>query len=439
MPLLHGNTRLRRRLLIKWFNRAASIGDLTTMKRMLATTNVHINEADDKKTGITALMYTAYFGHLECLQLLLDHQKQKHTEIINQQDKKGWTALVWAVHGHQVESVQTLLNHGASTSIKTNHGRTVYQYPTLNSIKELLGKEKESTPTVATIPVPSLTPPPQSAELLESPTTPTPNATTIPHSDIYYQASVNGYSHFLNHHQQHAKPKLVSSTGSTITSKSTDSPKLTPPDFSQLLSITTPPKEQQQQRNKEASHAAMTQEEEEDLKRWEASVKSFSTFSWNQCLPDQMFVFSQDEMHYILDHALHVTDIKSLANKGALDNELWQPANIVFLSARFAYYCSSRDLLALLLSTTAVKLSRILKATSRDTQSLAFWIANMCQLSSYLKKDPGLSISTVDTQETLSALISEAYTYFITESQKRLEKILPAMIGRGSLGEVATL
>jgi len=105
----------------------------------------------------------------------------------------------------------------------------------------------------------------------------------------------------------------------------------------------------------------MTQEEEEDLKRWEASVKSFSTFSWNQCLPDQMFVFSQDEMHYILDHALHVTDIKSLANKGALDNELWQPANIVFLSARFAYYCSSRDLLALLLSTTAVKLSRILK------------------------------------------------------------------------------
>lgn len=59
---------------------------------------------------------------------------------------------------------------------------------------------------------------------------------------------------------------------------------------------------------------------------------------------------------------------------------------------------------------------------------MAFWIANMCQLSSYLKRDPGLSISTIDAQETLSALISEAYTYFITESQKRLEKILPSVI-----------
>lgn len=55
-------------------------------------------------------------------------------------------------------------------------------------------------------------------------------------------------------------------------------------------------------------------------------------------------------------------------------------------------------------------------------------MANMCQLSSYLKKDPGLAISTMDTQETLSALISEAYTYFITESQKRMEKVLPAVM-----------
>lgn len=52
----------------------------------------------------------------------------------------------------------------------------------------------------------------------------------------------------------------------------------------------------------------------------------------------------------------------------------------------------------------------------------------MCQLSSYLKRDPGLSISTIDTQETLSVLISEAYTYFITESQKRLEKILSSVM-----------
>lgn len=59
---------------------------------------------------------------------------------------------------------------------------------------------------------------------------------------------------------------------------------------------------------------------------------------------------------------------------------------------------------------------------------LAYWIANMCQLSSYLKKDPGLFVSTADTQAKLSELISEAYSYFIIESQKKLEKDLDACI-----------
>ncbi|KAL9546677.1 hypothetical protein MBANPS3_006545 [Mucor bainieri] len=436
IPLLHGNTRLRHRLLIKWFNRAASIGDLDTMKRMLATTQVSLDATDDAKTGITALMYAAYFGHFQCLQLLLNHQKQASMDIVNQQDKKGWTALVWAVHGHQLDAVKTLLDHGANKNLKTRQARTVHQYPTLHAIKELLGEQMVPVPVPepdaaaippALTPAPAPAPHPQATEPLDSPTTPTPTTASIPHHNLHYQASVDGYSHFLNHHQ-HTKAKPTSSSGSTATSRPTDSPKLTPPDFSQLLSIATPPKEQQQQRNKEAPQPVMTQEEEEDLKQWEASVKSLSTFSWNQCLPDQMFVFSQDELHYILDHALHVTDTKSLANKSALDNALWQPANIVFLSARFAHYCSSRELLTLLLNTAAAKLSRIIKAASRDTQGLAFWIANMCQLSSYLKKDPGLSIPTMDTQETLSALVSEAYTYFVTESQKRLERLLPAVM-----------
>lgn len=55
---------------------------------------------------------------------------------------------------------------------------------------------------------------------------------------------------------------------------------------------------------------------------------------------------------------------------------------------------------------------------------MAYWIANICQLSSYLKKDPGLSVCTHDVQETLSKLISEAYSCLIAESQKKIEKIL---------------
>lgn len=277
---------------------------------------------------------------------------------------EGWTALIWAIHGHQLEAVEVLLKHGANKSIKTKYARTVYQYPTLLSIKELL-KEEESSPTDVVSPPPPLPPPPA----LESPTTPTPNTTSIPHNDRYYQASVDGYNHFLNHHQ-HTKSKFMSSASNTTKSNAnTDNPKPSPPDFSQLLCIATPPKEQQQQRNQKEAASIMTQEEEEDIKRWETSIRSSNTFSWNQCLADQMFVFSQDEMHYILDHALHVTDIKSLANKSPLSNELWQPANVVFLSARFAHYCSSRELLALLLNTAAVKLSRIIKVRFRSQSS----------------------------------------------------------------------
>ncbi|CEP09882.1 hypothetical protein [Parasitella parasitica] len=393
LALLLGNKIWIQHLLSRWFNRAASIGDLHTMERMIAATTIDINETDDRETGITPLMYAAYFGHVQCLKMLLD---QKHSIQINHQDKNGWTALIWAIHGQQLDTVAILLRHGADKSIKTKHGRTVYRYPTLMAIKEILGREQEANTLQ-----------------IGSPTTSTPYMTNIPrNTKKHSKASTEDDS------QQHTNTKNTESA----TTKSL------PPDFSQLLHITLPPKEQQQLRNYEETSSVLTLEEEQDLKRWEASLKASRTFSWNQCLADQMFVFSQDEMHYILDRALHVADTKSLANKSPLSSKLWQPANIVFLSARFAHYYSNRDLLNLLLDATARKLSRIIKNVYRDTQTLAFWIANMCQLSSYLKRDPGLCIPTTDAQETLSELISEGYSYFVTESQKRLEKMLSSVM-----------
>ncbi|KAI9264651.1 hypothetical protein EDC94DRAFT_517486 [Helicostylum pulchrum] len=379
-----GNTELRRRLISKWLTRAASIGDLETMQQMLeGVHDVDINCTDDKKTGMTSLMYASYFGHLQCLDLLLSHPSIK----INQQDKNGWTALMWAINSYETEIVQKLLSRGAKKSLQTRHGRSIYSYPTSDTVKELLG-----TPPVTTKPT-------QSTEKTHTSETSRNGNSEVEH---FYQTSVDG----------------------------------------QLTkAITTP---QQEQRNKEsalhtltAAAAAEDTMDEEDMKRWETSIKSSNTFSWNQCLPDQMFVFSQEDLNFIVEQALTVTDIKSLRNKTQLSNELWQPANIIFLSARFAYYCSSREVLSLLLRAVAGKLSKIIKNAYRDTQSLAYWIANMCQLSSYLKKDPGLSISTHKSQETLSQLIAEAYAFFVTESQKKLEKILDAsMLDYESIQEV---
>jgi hypothetical protein len=78
-----GYTRLRRRLISKWFTRAASTGDIEIMQQMLNTIkDIDINCTDDKKTCITSLMYASYFGHGQCLNLLLQYPSIR----INQQD-----------------------------------------------------------------------------------------------------------------------------------------------------------------------------------------------------------------------------------------------------------------------------------------------------------------------------------------------------------------
>lgn len=79
-----GDTRLRQRLISKWLTRAASIGDLDTMQKMIdSIRDIDINCADDKRLAITSLMYAAYFGHKKCLLLLLEQPGIQ----INQQDK----------------------------------------------------------------------------------------------------------------------------------------------------------------------------------------------------------------------------------------------------------------------------------------------------------------------------------------------------------------
>lgn len=432
-----GNTKLRQRVISKRFIRAASVGDVDTMQNMLKLIKaLDINCTNDKKSGISALMYAAYFGQISCVSLLL----KQPTIKINQQDRKGWTALMWAINSNQMEAAQMLLNYGAEKSLKTHFGRTVFNYPTSIQLKELLGSPLEVVESLIE----------QGAEKSESPKNElVPESITsetgrksnensgVTVDNEYYQTAVNGYALYTS----------GSVTNGSIDSKKKNSVEtikkgdIFPPDFSQLTRITTTP--QQEQRNKEILQFKQTMAQkynvvdDEELKRWESSIISSSTFVWSQCLPDQMFVFCQDDLHTILDQALNVPDAKSLMNSSHLSSELWRPANIVFLGARFAHYCSSRDLLSKLLEIANVKLSRLIKTNNREIYSLAYWIANTCQLTSYLKRDPGLCITTCEAQESLSALISEAYSLFVTEMQKKIEKILePAMMEFESIVEL---
>lgn len=101
-----GNTELRRRLISKWLTRAASIGDLETMQQMLDSIHdIDINCTDDKKTGMTSLMYASYFGHLQCLDLLLSHPSIK----INQQDKSKWYTPLFEFPAYLMEEFFPLI------------------------------------------------------------------------------------------------------------------------------------------------------------------------------------------------------------------------------------------------------------------------------------------------------------------------------------------
>lgn len=199
-----------------------------------------------------------------------------------------------------------------------------------------------------------------------------------------------------------------------------------PPDLSQLLQRPVViPKSQEQFCS------------DEDLEQWKVCIEKMTTFSWHQCLPDQMFVFSLEDLDVILDHALSTANSKLSIHQSYSDNELWLPANVIFLSARYAHYCFDKESLSALLSSAITKLTQAIKKSSQELQQLSFWIANLCRLTICLKKDSGLSVSTISEQERLSEVISEAYSACMIETQKRLNRVLEASIMEyGSIEEL---
>ncbi|KAI8098411.1 uncharacterized protein B0P05DRAFT_521825 [Gilbertella persicaria] len=166
------------------------------------------------------------------------------------------------------------------------------------------------------------------------------------------------------------------------------------------------------------------QEEEKELEVCRASFRSVHKFVWDECLPDQMFVFAQEEVNHILNIA--ITELELPMKSKA---EIYVPANIIFLSARFAHYFTSRELLHQLLSSTLERMNQVIKLNENNVHTIAFWISNVSQLLFYLKKDPGLVVATAEFQLEMSELISESYNFLVMDSEKRLGRIFePAIL-----------
>ncbi|KAG4301619.1 hypothetical protein PCANB_001700 [Pneumocystis canis] len=150
----------------------------------------------------------------------------------------------------------------------------------------------------------------------------------------------------------------------------------------------------------------------------DTSIFSDNDFIWNKCLLEQTYVFSEDHILHILN--MVITDFQP---SRSVDQKII-PANVIFLSIRYAYYYGTKDMLNKFLHNTLDCIRALINNKSDDMTILAFWISNCTLLLYYIKKDPGLLVTIIDFQLQLTEIVHIIYSFFIQESKSRIEKHL---------------
>ncbi|KKA31196.1 hypothetical protein TD95_000793 [Thielaviopsis punctulata] len=141
-------------------------------------------------------------------------------------------------------------------------------------------------------------------------------------------------------------------------------------------------------------------------------------FDWSRCLHDQMFVFQESELDAILD----IIITKMAPQRSPSQKPV--PANMIFLSARYAHYHASHELLDRLMVSAMDKINDVVDKSQWDMTVLAFWISNATLLLHYLKKDAGLVDATTEYQVQLAELINEIFSLIVRDAERRLDKVL---------------
>ncbi|RCH93076.1 hypothetical protein CU098_007818 [Rhizopus stolonifer] len=361
----------------KLLMKAVSSGDVEKLACFLHHPLVDLDAKDED--GTTALIYAACFGKYEIAQALISAGAK-----IDGQDARGWTALMWATTNNHEKIVKLLLENGASAQTKSAKGRTVFDF-VKNDAKQMADILVSNTNPRDSIS--SLT-----SSILGS--TSSSTSSNAGDGDRYYQYSTEeNYEHFMTQDQQ-TRPKLIE--------------EFLMQTYNQL----------DDDDNTEDEHE--DQDDDDDDNDNDKDIE----FNWERCMPDQMFVFAADDLPYILD-----TVITKLTLPVRNVQEIFLPANVVFLSARFAHYFSSAELAEEVMEGALERISANIKNNTQNVHTLSYWMTNMTRLLYYLKKDAELVVATAKYQLELSELASETYNHIVTDIGKRITQILePAML-----------
>ncbi|PHH71376.1 hypothetical protein CDD80_5317 [Ophiocordyceps camponoti-rufipedis] len=364
------STAEKKDLLQKALSMAASNGDVAKVRRILsgkAKDYVDVNAPDED--GTPPLIYASCFGHESVVQALIQAGAD-----VNRQDRNQWSALMWTMTNRHKGIAKLLLDNKASSDQKTSSGRTAFDF------------------------VP-------------------------PDSDMSYYLHNNGYN-----------------LGNAGVTDDFYNPGFSQDRFEEEMAENEMRRRlmMESARDLEVDLGNVGMDDQPEV-GWPTSIIGFETwltigeqqpaeefeedqqeFDWSRCLHDQMFVFQENELDRILDIIItKMTPQRSPSQKPV-------PANMIFLSARYAHYHSSPELLGRLLVSAMDCINDVVERSQWDMTILAFWLSNATLLLHYLKKDGGLVEATSEFQAQLAELINEIFILIVRDAERRLDKVLDA-------------
>ncbi|KAI8351635.1 hypothetical protein B0O80DRAFT_455587 [Mortierella sp. GBAus27b] len=350
------------------FSRAASNGDMNRVAEMLDNYREWIDIEAQDEDGTTPLIYSACFGHTEIAFMLLEAGAQ-----VDSRDKFGWTALVWATNNKHENIVRLLLEQGASTSSQTTRGHTIVDF--------LRHDPVDTTKIVQVFQEPGR------RDSVSSNGSCSLFRTTLSSlgDDLFYQSGIEGFEEIMAENERRYRMAMDNASAYEV-------------DMNDL------------------SLAEQPQLDDE------------GEFDWERCLPDQMFVFSSQDIKHIINIAITNMEPERSRTYRPI------PAYVLFLAARFAHYFSSSELLEDLLDAAISAIHSVTKNKPEDMTLTAYWISNMSVLLHFLRKDPGLREATDCQQFKIEAVLLDMVQMMILDAERRIDRILePAMLDHDTI------
>ncbi|KAF9117031.1 hypothetical protein BGX27_005581 [Mortierella sp. AM989] len=336
------------------FARAASNGDLNRIIDILDNFRDWVDINTHEEDGSTPLIYASCFGQTAAVFMLLDAGAS-----VDERDQFGWTALVWATNNKHEDIVRLLLDHGASPKAQTTKGRTVADF---------LRHDPNDTTKIV--------------QIFQEPST---------------RAIITGQSSFIRANASLLDPdqfhrEVMTESEYRVNMNSSQSPTSTSMSGS----------------DSSLSDQLLTEEEEEEE----------GEFDWNNCLPDQMFVFSSKDIPHIVETVTTtIVPVRSKQQKPV-------PAYVIFLAARFAHNFSTPDLVEELLDATVTAIQAVTKSKPGDMALNAYWISNTCALAHFLCKDAGLRPISEIYQGKFESLVLNMAKLIVLDAERRIERII---------------